>query len=356
MCLTKKKYFIFFYVSSCVIVNRSEAQICHKLSTLEKPTSDLLCNGFEDILNFDIETDEDVGNIDLSKNNITSINEASFTKNLNNIIRVFLDNNSITTIGSNAFKLLPNLEVLDLSHNNITFIDPEAFTSNRKLKIIDLGGNQLQKLDKRTINRLDTLEELTLSGNPIKVCSRKTIDALNLLEERRVKTYFLDSCEGSIVEDDYDFITEPISTSYSKKRLLIFAILGVLSLLAIVMTIVVSILCVKIFNRKKFNSSGPRRHRTLSDRPLLNPERLSTLSQDRNGYLIPQKSKIGPQYLEVIGDAPLIPKESAYSNTALSTSLVPHMDSNRQSEYSVIHHYEIIKEESPYERNILVFH
>uniref|UniRef100_A0A4W3JUJ7 Leucine rich repeat containing 70 n=1 Tax=Callorhinchus milii TaxID=7868 RepID=A0A4W3JUJ7_CALMI len=82
------------------------------------------------------------------------------------LITLTLNNNHIIHINSGSFKLL-RLGYLQLSHNNITSIDSDAFVEMAAtLKILHLANNHLSSLRAEVLRPLASLAHLLVSGNP----------------------------------------------------------------------------------------------------------------------------------------------------------------------------------------------
>jgi Leucine-rich repeat (LRR) protein len=76
--------------------------------------------------------------------------------------------NEFTTIDSNTFKSLVNLEHLDLSHNSIESIELGSFSNLTRLKKLRLDHNRLSNWNfSSCLNKLVSLEQLCLVSNGI---------------------------------------------------------------------------------------------------------------------------------------------------------------------------------------------
>eukprot|EP00062_Callorhinchus_milii_P007761 gi/632949899/ref/XP_007890414.1/ PREDICTED: leucine-rich repeat-containing protein 70 [Callorhinchus milii] len=96
---------------------------------------------------------------------ITTLAQNGFAS-LTNLKHLALNNNHIIHINSGSFKLL-RLGYLQLSHNNITSIDSDAFVEMAAtLKILHLANNHLSSLRAEVLRPLASLAHLLVSGNP----------------------------------------------------------------------------------------------------------------------------------------------------------------------------------------------
>ncbi|PNF18764.1 hypothetical protein B7P43_G03339 [Cryptotermes secundus] len=104
--------------------------------------------------------------LDLSRNNISSIDGEAFYANLKlSIVR--LANNRLTEINETVFSPLIRLKYLDLSNNKISSIQKEMFHSNTDLEWLSLTNNSLTAIDPSTFQQQSNLTYLDLSGNKI---------------------------------------------------------------------------------------------------------------------------------------------------------------------------------------------
>jgi Leucine-rich repeat (LRR) protein len=104
--------------------------------------------------------------LDLSRNNISFIDETAFVNDVK-LSSLWLTNNSLTEIHTSTFSLLDNLRNLDLSNNIISSIEPETFRSSVKLESLCLANNKLTSIHPATFKNQSNLSYLDLSGNKI---------------------------------------------------------------------------------------------------------------------------------------------------------------------------------------------
>lgn len=79
--------------------------------------------------------------------------------------RLYLKNNSLTTVPTVTFINLTNLEILELSENQISIIEHDAFVGLTKLLNLDLRLNALTNLTNDIFHNLTRLTLLYLSHN-----------------------------------------------------------------------------------------------------------------------------------------------------------------------------------------------
>ncbi|KAI5969958.1 SOG2 [Candida margitis] len=98
--------------------------------------------------------------------------------------RLSLQNNQISDIPSNLFKISKHLKYLDLYHNNISHISSSIFHNGLKsLEILDLSSNQISYLPE-SISQLHNLKVLSVKNNNIRYLtpSLGELQHLNLIE------------------------------------------------------------------------------------------------------------------------------------------------------------------------------
>ncbi|XP_077382405.1 trophoblast glycoprotein [Festucalex cinctus] len=75
----------------------------------------------------------------ITGNNISSINEESFTSHLEFLTDLDLSDNKMEAVEEMVFHNLPNLERLDLSNNKIQTFSENAFPDDNKLQVLNLS-------------------------------------------------------------------------------------------------------------------------------------------------------------------------------------------------------------------------
>ncbi|CAG4930503.1 unnamed protein product [Colias eurytheme] len=89
----------------------------------------------------------DILSLDLSYNELKTLNEDSEIAALRRLQELRLQNNNISDISSEIFNGLISLRVLNISHNNLQFIPEGTFANTKELREIYLNDNQLFELD-----------------------------------------------------------------------------------------------------------------------------------------------------------------------------------------------------------------
>ena len=110
--------------------------------------------------------------LDLSNNQFKQVNFGLLT-DLKNLSRLLLFANQLTTLV--PLPILPGLKNLGLSNNEITSIASDAFKNVPQIEIIQLDGNKLTQFDPALIKDLKNLKVLNLQGNPLNAESIKVL-------------------------------------------------------------------------------------------------------------------------------------------------------------------------------------
>ncbi|XP_050094765.1 toll-like receptor Tollo [Anopheles aquasalis] len=105
--------------------------------------------------------------LDLGKNHITTVNNASF-EGLEQLLGLRLVENRITNISRDAFVTLSSLHVLNLASNQIRHIDQSAFSGNPTIRAIRLDNNELEDIS-GVFTSLPALVFLNVSDNQIRL-------------------------------------------------------------------------------------------------------------------------------------------------------------------------------------------
>uniref|UniRef100_A0A2M4BIF6 Putative conserved plasma membrane protein n=1 Tax=Anopheles marajoara TaxID=58244 RepID=A0A2M4BIF6_9DIPT len=100
--------------------------------------------------------------LDLSLNMVSSIEDDSLAT-YDNLVKLFLSENSIETISLNAFTALTRLKTLDLSHNRLEQLDAQLFEGNRQLVELNLAHNNFMALSNRPFLTSSSIRMLDLS-------------------------------------------------------------------------------------------------------------------------------------------------------------------------------------------------
>nr|ANG08886.1 toll family protein 7 [Oncopeltus fasciatus] len=109
----------------------------------------------------------DLRALDLSYNEIRTLGEGSGISGLRRLQNLYLQNNQISEISSDAFSGLASLRVLNLSSNRLETLPEGLFAGNRDLSAIHLQNNSLYELARGIFHRLEQLIILDLSSNQL---------------------------------------------------------------------------------------------------------------------------------------------------------------------------------------------
>ena len=118
--------------------------------------------------------------LDLSKNNITSIEKGAFD-GLHNLNGLYLPCNQISSIEKDAFDGLDKLEWLGLSNNQISSIEKDAFDGLNNLKWLNLSNNQISSIEnKHYESRAEILKLINdLKNNNLSQTMGQDCDTIN---------------------------------------------------------------------------------------------------------------------------------------------------------------------------------
>ncbi|XP_003478837.1 leucine-rich repeat-containing protein 19 isoform X1 [Cavia porcellus] len=104
--------------------------------------------------------------LDLSYNQITlNMTDTQVLRMYFLLTELYLTKNSITTLHSNSFSNLSNLEILNICRNSINVIQQDAFVGLNKLQQLHLCQNKILQLDPDLFVPLNNLKLLNLQGN-----------------------------------------------------------------------------------------------------------------------------------------------------------------------------------------------
>lgn len=97
--------------------------------------------------------------------------------------RLYVFHNGISTLSTDDFRHLEELQMLDLSQNQLTLVPDGAFEMLLKLKNLDLSSNQITHISAGSFSGLVQLERLYLHANQIESIQAGAFESLqNLLE------------------------------------------------------------------------------------------------------------------------------------------------------------------------------
>ena len=159
---------------------------------LGKETGELICSDLGDL--FDLEAyGRDISNLeglqyavsleilDLSDNQLSTLKSNAFA-GLSNLQNLSLYGNQLTTIESGAFAGLPNLEVLNLTNNPLGTLNSNTFTGLTRLQTLYFSTSQLTTLKSNAFAGLSNLEVLYLENNRLSTLERGAFDGLTNLQ------------------------------------------------------------------------------------------------------------------------------------------------------------------------------
>lgn len=115
-------------------------------------------------------------NVNLSDNNLTSIDSAMF-QNSEYLKAIDLSNNKISTVKPGTFQSMKNLKLLNLSSNYLTELRYGSLKGLHKTELLDLSRNMIRNLSVDVFHECLKLESLILDYNQI-----KTFNVQELLE------------------------------------------------------------------------------------------------------------------------------------------------------------------------------
>ncbi|XP_072291453.1 leucine-rich repeat neuronal protein 3-like [Eucyclogobius newberryi] len=120
-----------------------------------------------DIANVDtLDYLENITEIDLSQNNITSLRDVHLGS-LPQLLSLHLEENLIQELGGNCLPTLSNLQEFYINHNFIFTINSDAFLGLDRLVRLHLNSNRLKTINGQWFRHLPSLEILMLGENPI---------------------------------------------------------------------------------------------------------------------------------------------------------------------------------------------
>ncbi|NWH79097.1 LRC26 protein, partial [Piaya cayana] len=121
----------------------------------------------------------------LDYNSITTLGPSSFPP-LPGLLRLSLPHNRLAQIHSRALVGLGALQDLDLSNNYLTVLTLETFLPLTSLATLNLGSNRLRKLEPEVLLALPQLQAVLLQDNPW-VCSCSILPLWLWLSHNREK-------------------------------------------------------------------------------------------------------------------------------------------------------------------------
>ena len=104
--------------------------------------------------------------LDLGNNQLTSITSGTF-QDCGSLKYLFLQQNMITDLSSDAFRGMDNLETLSLSGNKLIVLHDMTFSTSPSMTTLELQENNIQRLSGKPFQDLTHLLLLNLSGNSL---------------------------------------------------------------------------------------------------------------------------------------------------------------------------------------------
>ncbi|KAI8501221.1 PREDICTED: slit homolog 2 protein-like [Branchiostoma belcheri] len=134
--------------------------------------------------------------VDCDAKNLTSIPSPLPS----NAINIFLGNNDIREIPTDAFNTLSSVENLYLNNNPLTRLPPDAFRGLTALQKLDLGECQIATIEDNAFRGLTELTDLVLDTNQIKSVSLSTFQGLRSLDSLNLRMNQLTSLPADVFE------------------------------------------------------------------------------------------------------------------------------------------------------------
>ncbi|XP_035696239.1 protein slit-like [Branchiostoma floridae] len=115
-------------------------------------------------------------------------------------INIFLGNNNIQEIPTDAFNSLSSVVNLYLNNNPLTSLPLDAFRGLTTLQKLDLGECQISTIEDNAFRGLTELTDLTLDTNQIKSVSLSTFQGLRSLNVLNLRMNQLTSLPADVFE------------------------------------------------------------------------------------------------------------------------------------------------------------
>lgn len=107
-----------------------------------------------------------IGNINLNKNQLETIDENSFDDAID-LGNIYLDDNKLIDLPSKVFEKLNQLNGLYVKNNQLRHLDAALFKNNKNIASLHLTDNKLQTLPSGIFDGLAKVRQLWLNGNEI---------------------------------------------------------------------------------------------------------------------------------------------------------------------------------------------
>lgn len=116
------------------------------------------------ISNIQFESNAHLTNINLSNNNLTSMENIT---HLNNLQQLDLSFNSIKDFAISSFSEMNDLHVLNLKKSGLTSLDFGTFSQQTKLTFLDVSDNNLKRINFDMLLFMSSLSVLHIDGNQL---------------------------------------------------------------------------------------------------------------------------------------------------------------------------------------------
>ena len=100
-----------------------------------------------------------------------------------------LSHNNLSTLASESFSSVPQLQALNLSSCGLASVAPGSLDSLRSLASLDLGYNQLTSVPTSRLAMLASLKTLVLSGNLV-----SQLGAHSFREVHKLQQVYMSNC------------------------------------------------------------------------------------------------------------------------------------------------------------------
>ncbi|SPP81841.1 uncharacterized protein LOC117584175 isoform X1 [Drosophila guanche] len=188
MWLGLKQILLYVGLLLCVLLQvcRSKTQLQMYCPTvcqcdLHEKRNRAVCSA-KRLISANIEMPKTVELLDLSYNDITSIDDDSFQSTVH-LVNLTLAHNAIHTLYVDGFAELRRLRHLDLSYNRLEQIDEHLVESNAQLIHLNLEGNKLATLGTGPLLRSPSLRSLNLRNSRINQLGAELLSALPQLRQ-----------------------------------------------------------------------------------------------------------------------------------------------------------------------------
>ncbi|XP_075153810.1 uncharacterized protein LOC142227255 [Haematobia irritans] len=149
------------------VLARGEIKVCPRFCKcdLYQNLNRAQCSS-KNLISAEIEAPKIVQILDLSYNEIASIESTSFQKYYH-VKYLNLSHNAIQTLDLDSFSQLKRILEIDLSYNRLEYMDERIFERNRRLININLEGNKFMTLETKPFLRSISLTTLNLRNSQL---------------------------------------------------------------------------------------------------------------------------------------------------------------------------------------------